>query len=242
MRRILAMLLALVMLVGNVPVQAFAEDGAGDAPCATAGCEYFLGHEGNCSNYVEPCGTTGCEYASGHEGNCSNYVACATAGCEYAAGHDGNCSNYVAPEETDTVELPVQNVIALIDTIGEVSLDSESAIAAADQAYRSLTEAQKALVTNFQTLEAAKNAYMALSVPAPADEEAPEPVSVRVSFTAQSGGEFLIPPQLEMEVFSDTAENYGFGDQTDRAAQVSTMDVLVAAHVVACDDFAQDNV
>lgn len=264
MKRIIAMLLAIVMLVGNVPVQAFATEIPQEIlACVTEGCTYGAGHEGNCSNYVEPCGTTGCEYAAGHEGYCSNYVACetigceyeaghtgncsnyvepcATSGCEYAAGHEGHCSNYVDPEEPSTEKLAVQNVIALIEAIGEVTLESESAIDAADQAYCNLTEEQKEMVTNFQTLETAKSAYMALSIPVPADEEAPEPVSVTVSFTAQCGGEFLLPPQLEMTVFSDTAENYGFGDQTDRATQVSTMDVLVAAHVVACDDFAQDN-
>jgi len=236
-RRIIAMLLAIVMLVGNVPVQAFAAEapqetlacvidgctyGAGHTgecstfvACGQEGCTFAAGHEGNCSNYVEPCGTTGCEYAAGHEGYCSNYVACetigceyeaghtgncsnyvdpcATSGCEYAAGHEGHCSNYVAQEEPSTEKLDVQNVIALIDAIGEVSMDSESSIAAADQAYCSLTEEQKEMVTNFQTLETAKSAYMALSIPVPADEEAPEPVSVTVSFTAQCGGRVSKP-------------------------------------------------
>ena len=86
MRRIIAMLLAIVMLVGNVPVQVFATEGD-IIPCSNTNCTYEAGHEGNCSDYVAPepempevCGTNGCEYAAGHEGNCSNYVACDTEG------------------------------------------------------------------------------------------------------------------------------------------------------------------
>ena len=55
MKRIIAMLLAIVMLVGNIPVRAFATETQPDqAACATQGCTYAAGHEGSCSNYVEP--------------------------------------------------------------------------------------------------------------------------------------------------------------------------------------------
>jgi len=50
-KRIFALLLAFVMLAGMLPVQAFATE---VELCATKGCEFAAGHEGNCSNYVEP--------------------------------------------------------------------------------------------------------------------------------------------------------------------------------------------
>lgn len=51
---------------------------------------------------------------------------------------------------------------ALIDAIGEVTLDSKEAIEAARKAYDALTEAQKALVGNYEVLTAAEAAYRAL--------------------------------------------------------------------------------
>ena len=50
----------------------------------------------------------------------------------------------------------VNNVIEKIDAIGEVTLASEEAIAAARAAYEALTEAQKAEVTNYDKLTAAE--------------------------------------------------------------------------------------
>ena len=78
LRRIIAMLLVIVVLMGNVPVQAFAAE---DQPQAT-----------------EACITEGCTFGAGHTGECSTFVACGTEGCTYASGHEGNCSNYVAPQ------------------------------------------------------------------------------------------------------------------------------------------------
>lgn len=152
-KRIFALLLAFIMLVGMLPVNAFATEVTepGETTvvfCETEGCEYASGHEGNCSNYVaatEPCATEGCTYGAGHEGNCSNFVACTTEGCEYAIGHEGNCSNFV---EHTADELAAQSVIDLIAAIGDVTAESESSISAADAAYAALTDEQKLLVTN----------------------------------------------------------------------------------------------
>jgi hypothetical protein len=47
----------------------------------------------------------------------------------------------------------------LIDEIGTVTLESKAAIEAAEAAYAALTDAQKALVTNYATLTAARAAY-----------------------------------------------------------------------------------
>jgi len=50
-------------------------------------------------------------------------------------------------------------VIAQIEAIGNVTLNSETAIQDAETAYAALTQAQKDLVTNYATLEAARNTY-----------------------------------------------------------------------------------
>ncbi len=54
MRRFIAILLAIVMLVGNVPVQAFAAESEPQetTPCAVEGCTYGAGHSGECSTFV----------------------------------------------------------------------------------------------------------------------------------------------------------------------------------------------
>ena len=165
-KRIFALLMAFVMLLGVLPVGAFATEA--EEPevilCQTEGCEYAAGHEGNCSNYVEPT------------------EACATEGCTYGANHEGNCSNYVEPSAD---ELAAQQVVALIDAIGEVTLESEAAIAAADTAYNALTDAQKALVTNLAVLEAAKTAFMALSIPAPVNDSNDLKANVTITINNQ---------------------------------------------------------
>lgn len=56
------------------------------------------------------------------------------------------------------VEFSAEAVIAAIDAIGTVTLDSESAIANARNAYEALSEDQKAQVTNYGTLVAAEEA------------------------------------------------------------------------------------
>lgn len=53
LKRIIAMLMAIVMLVGNVPVQAFAtEEPQETLACATEGCTFGAGHTGECSTFV----------------------------------------------------------------------------------------------------------------------------------------------------------------------------------------------
>ncbi len=60
-----------------------------------------------------------------------------------------------------------------IDAIGDVTLDSEDAIEAARTAYDALTDEQKALVSNYQTLEDAEAALYDLKVPRFVTEELP---------------------------------------------------------------------
>ncbi|MCD7859937.1 MAG: PQQ-binding-like beta-propeller repeat protein, partial [Firmicutes bacterium] len=69
-------------------------------------------------------------------------------------------------QENDAIaaanQAAADSVISLIDAIGTVTLDSEEAIEAARAAYDGLTEEQKALVTNLDTLTAAEEAYAKL--------------------------------------------------------------------------------
>lgn len=57
------------------------------------------------------------------------------------------------------------DVIAKIDAIGEVTKDSGSSIKAARKAYDALSDAQKELVTNYQTLLDAEKSYKKLTRP-----------------------------------------------------------------------------
>ena len=60
------------------------------------------------------------------------------------------------------LEFSSEAVIAAIDAIGTVTLDSENAIANARNAYEALSEDQKAQVTNYGTLVAAEEALSQL--------------------------------------------------------------------------------
>lgn len=68
------------------------------------------------------------------------------------------------------------NVIKAIDAIGTVTLDSESKIAAAEALYGALSDDQKALVTNYAALTAARETYNALK----ADKDAEDAFAAKV--------------------------------------------------------------
>ncbi len=67
---------------------------------------------------------------------------------------------YVEPVDPDQVAADA--VIEVIDAIGTVTLESEAAIIAAEEAYAALTAEQQALVTNYETLTTARATYDAL--------------------------------------------------------------------------------
>lgn len=69
-----------------------------------------------------------------------------------------------------------QPVIDLINAIGTVTLNSGARIEAAEEAYALLTESQQALVTNYQTLLDAREAYDALVAQAAGDQEVAQAV------------------------------------------------------------------
>ncbi len=67
-----------------------------------------------------------------------------------------------------------------------------------------------------------------------------EPVTAEVSFTAQADSAFLCAPQLDVEISGDLAESYGYTDGIDPAEGVSALDVLVKAHELLYDDYAEN--
>ena len=75
---------------------------------------------------------------------------------------------------------PIKSVEALIDAIGEVTLDSKSAIDEARKAYDKLTAAQQARVSNYATLTAAETTYAKL-VQDKADQDAADAVIAKIN-------------------------------------------------------------
>lgn len=102
--------------------------------------------------------------ASGYEQYCTCSVIAGSDGTLYYKNDSGSIFALSMTEEAKA-ELAVENVIKLIDAIGEVTLDSEEAIHAARDAYDALTEAQKAQVTNYDVLAAAEEALALLKLP-----------------------------------------------------------------------------
>ena len=80
---------------------------------------------------------------------------------------------YRMPADTPTVvqqpQADVPSVINAISIIGPVTLESETAIVNARNMYNSLSDADKAQVTNYDTLTAAEAALAALKAQQPAD-------------------------------------------------------------------------
>lgn len=95
----------------------------------------------------------------------SNYAVLTAAEARYA--------ELVAAEGDAAAAAPV---IAIIDAIGTVTLESGDKIAAAEEAYAALTESQQALVANYQTLLDAREAYDALVAQSAADQQAAQVV------------------------------------------------------------------
>lgn len=78
------------------------------------------------------------------------------------AGTITTCSISKAVEKNQIAEVnrnKAQEVIDMINTIGEVTLSSGTAITRAENAYNALTAEQKAFITNYSKLVAARNQY-----------------------------------------------------------------------------------
>ena len=75
---------------------------------------------------------------------------------------------------------PIKSVAELIDAIGEVTLDSKSAIDEARKAYDKLTAEQQAKVSNYAALTAAETAYAKLAADK-ADQDAADAVIAKIN-------------------------------------------------------------
>lgn len=100
----------------------------------------------------------------------SNYEALTAAEARYA-------ELKAAAEDA----LAAEPVIAQINAIGKVTLESKRQIEAAEAAYAALTESQQALVTNYETLTAARAAYDALVQGEAANQAAAQAVMDQIS-------------------------------------------------------------
>jgi len=104
----------------------------------------------------------------------------------------------IAEEEPDlSQDAEVLGVIAKIDAIGEVTLDSEDAILDAREAYDALSEEKKAYVINLSVLEAAEVALEELKA------EAEQPVPVE-------GDHIIVGARMEGEIVADSGVTGGF--------------------------------
>ena len=113
---------------------------------------------------------------------------------------------------------------ALIDAIGEVSLESAASITAAQDAYNALTDAQKALVTKLDTLTVAKAAYDTLA--AAAEQEAIDAAAAK-GVTDKITAIGTVTLQSESAI---TAARAAYDALTDtQKAMVTNLDTLTAA-------------
>ena len=100
--------------------------------------------------------------------------------------------------DVDGEPAPAKAAEALIADIGEVTLESKAKIDAARAAYDALDDAQKALVSNYETLTEAEAAYAALAAAAEQAE---------IDAAAAKGAENLINAIGEVTLQSETAIN-----------------------------------
>ena len=129
----------------------------------------------------------------------------------YASQEDVNAAAAVLQQLEDEYQqnAPVRDVIAKISAIGEVSLESASAIAEARQAYDALTAEQQALVSNYDVLTAAEETLRTLieELPVSASFSAPE-------ITALSGQQVEIPVTVSGKFEAHTLEMHIGYDST----------------------------
>lgn len=129
----------------------------------------------------------------------------------YASQEDVNAAAAVLQQLEDEYQqnAPVRDVIAKIAAIGEVSLESASAIAEARQAYDALTVEQQALVSNYDVLTAAEETLRILieELPVSASFSAPE-------ITALSGQQVEIPVTVSGKFEAHTLEMHIGYDST----------------------------
>ena len=99
-------------------------------------------------------------------------------------------------EEIDKAE--AASVDKLIETIGEVTLDSGEAIEAARAAYNALTDSQKALVKNLDSLIKAESVYDAITEKQETENQDVHEQKGEDSHTPKTGEDQSLTPWLLM--------------------------------------------
>ena len=130
----------------------------------------------------------------------------------------------ITVDESAAEAAKVYEVITLIDAIGEVTLESEAAIIAAEEAYAALTDEQKGLVSNYPALEDAREAYDAL-VAAQEKAEADKAAADAVAELIDAIGEVT----LESEAAIIAAEEAYAELTAEQQALVANYETLTAA-------------
>ena len=128
----------------------------------------------------------------------------------------------------------VAAVKALIDAIGEVTLDSGDAIDAARTAYDKLPEAKKVLVDNYEKLTAAEEAYTAL-VDAAAAKAVDDLIDAIGEVTADSG-DAIKAARAAYDALTDTQKELVKNYEKLTAAEEAYTALVDAAAAKAVDD------
>ena len=128
----------------------------------------------------------------------------------------------------------VAAVKALIDAIGEVTLDSGDAIDAARTAYDKLPEAKKALVDNYEKLTAAEEAYTAL-VDAAAAKAVDDLIDAIGEVTLESG-DAIKAARAAYDALTDTQKELVKNYEELTAAEEAYTNLVDAAAAKAVDD------
>lgn len=124
-----------------------------------------------------------------------------------AAAEDGTAllESIKAADKLAANQAAAQPVVDLIDAIGEVTVSSADAVEAARAAYNALTDDQKALVTNYETLTTAEDRLEIVK-----DEATADPVDIYVTI-ANKGNVVM----FQRSVTVTDVNNNGFFDVDD---------------------------
>ena len=128
----------------------------------------------------------------------------------------------------------VAAVKALIDAIGEVTLDSGDAIDAARAAYDKLPDAKKALVDNYEKLTAAEEAYTAL-VDVAAAKAVDDLIDAIGEVTLESG-DAIKAARAAYDALTDTQKELVKNYEELTAAEEAYTNLVDAAAAKAVDD------
>jgi len=123
-----------------------------------------------------------------------------------------------------------QDVIALIENIGQVTLESETAIDEARYAYNILSDEQKLMITNYDVLEVAEALYYNLA-------------NILLGDTNNSGvvgvEDAVLTLHAAIEKLTLSSEQFKAAD-IDKDGEITTVDVLYILHIISGKYVEQD--